>query len=63
MDQLTQFVRSFLREEDGAQIVEYALIIAAVSLILIVALQALNNSDFQTFVGKVGTCLTTSVCS
>jgi pilus assembly protein Flp/PilA len=63
MDQLTQYIRTFLREDDGAQIIEYALIIAAVSLILIVALQGLNNSDFTTFVGKVGTCLTTSVCS
>lgn len=63
MNQLTQSIRTFLRDDEGAQIVEYALIIAAVSLILIVALQALNNSDFQTFVTKVGTCLTTAVCA
>jgi pilus assembly protein Flp/PilA len=62
MNALMNFVRDFARDEDGAQIVEYALIIAAVSLILIVALQALNNSDFESFVEKVGTCLTTSVC-
>jgi pilus assembly protein Flp/PilA len=63
MNQLMNFTRAFWQEEDGAQIVEYALIIAAVSLILIVALQGLNNSDFTTFVTKVGTCLTTAVCS
>jgi pilus assembly protein Flp/PilA len=63
MDKLTQSIRTFMREDDGAQIIEYALIIAAVSLILIVALQGLNNSDFTTFVTKVGTCLTTSVCA
>jgi len=62
-ERFMSFVRSFAREDDGAQIVEYALIIAAVSLLLIVILQNLTNSDFQTFVDKVGTCLTTAACS
>lgn len=63
MNQVINYFRTFAREEEGAQIVEYALIIAAVSLLLIVILQNLTNSDFQTFVTKVGTCLTTAVCS
>lgn len=63
MDKLINYFRTFAREDDGAQIVEYALIIAAVSLLLIVILQNLTNSDFQTFVDKVGTCLTTAACS
>ncbi len=54
----------FAREEEGAQVIEYALIIAVVSLALIVALQQLTTSGgaFATFIGKVKTCLTTGVC-
>jgi pilus assembly protein Flp/PilA len=52
------FIGSFLQDEEGAQIVEYALIIAVVSLILIVALQQLNGGSFTTFIQMVGTCLT-----
>lgn len=51
-------IGSFLQDEEGAQIVEYALIIAVVSLILIVALQQLNGGSFTTFIAMVGTCLT-----
>lgn len=51
----------FAREEDGAQIVEYGLIIAAVSLGLIALLVKLTNAGggFDTFVTNVGTWLST----
>jgi pilus assembly protein Flp/PilA len=51
----------FAREEDGAQIVEYGLIIAAVSLGLIGLLVKLTNtgSGFDTFISNVGTWLST----
>jgi pilus assembly protein Flp/PilA len=59
----TQF-QSFLRDEDGAQIIEYALLVAVVSLILIALFTALtaNGGAFQTWMTNVGTCLSTGVC-
>jgi pilus assembly protein Flp/PilA len=57
-----QSTRGFLRDEDGAQVVEYALIIAVVSIALVVALKALtaSNGSFSTFIGRVTTCLTST---
>ena len=54
----------FARDEEGAQVVEYALIIAVVSIALVVALHALtaNGGGFSTFIGRVTTCLTTAAC-
>ena len=54
-------VRSFAKDEEGAQIIEYALIIAVISIALIVALSALTASGggFSTFITKVTTCLST----
>jgi pilus assembly protein Flp/PilA len=59
MQHIMNKIRAFGRDEDGAQIIEYALIIAVVSITLIVALKALNGGSFSTFITKVGTCLTT----
>ena len=53
----------FLKEEEGAQVVEYALIIAAVSIALVLALQPLLlGASFGSFIARVSTCLTTAVC-
>lgn len=60
---IKNMLTSFAKEEDGAQIIEYALIIAVISIALIVALSALKNGDFATFVTKVGTCLSTGTCT
>lgn len=62
---LGQSVRAFAKEEDGAQVVEYALIIAVVSIALVVALKALTNNggSFSTFIARVTNCLTTSTCT
>ena len=64
---LTRFnnsIRSFAKDEEGAQVVEYALIIAVVSIALVVALQALttDGGGFGLFIGRVTTCLTTATC-
>jgi len=58
-------VRSFAQDEDGAQVVEYALIIAVVSIALVVALKALtaNGGGFATFITRVTNCLTTATCT
>jgi len=53
-------IRSFGRDEQGAQVVEYALIIAVVSIILVVALRDLTGNSFSGWITRVATCLTTS---
>ncbi|MDR6886181.1 MULTISPECIES: Flp family type IVb pilin [Variovorax] len=51
--------KSFLKDESGAQVIEYALIIAVVSIALVVALKVLtaNGGSFSTFITNVGDCL------
>lgn len=52
-------IRSFAKEEDGAQVVEYALIIAVVSIALVIALRSLTTgTTFNTFIARVNNCLT-----
>jgi pilus assembly protein Flp/PilA len=58
MNKFINAVRSFAREDEGSQVVEYALIIAVVSITLVVALRDLTGADFATFITRVGTCLT-----
>lgn len=57
-------VRTFGKDEEGAQVVEYALIIAVVSIALVIALQALtaNGGGFTQFITRVVNCLTTATC-
>ena len=64
MNKLLDSIRLFAVEEDGAQIVEYALIIAVVSIALVIALQGLTQGAyFSNFIGRVSNCLTTSTCT
>ena len=53
---------NFARDEEGAQVVEYALIIAVVSIVLVIALRGLGGASFTTFIGRVTTCLSASPC-
>ena len=55
-------VVNFAREEDGAQVVEYALIVAVVSIGLVIALSAIGGVNMTTFIARVTACLTTAVC-
>lgn len=59
---LKQGAANFARNEEGAQVVEYALIIAVVSIALVIALQGLGGGSFTTFIARVTTCLTTAAC-
>ncbi len=58
-------VVNFARDEEGAQIVEYALIIAVVSIALVIALAAIagGTGPFSAFITRVTDCLTTATCS
>lgn len=64
LTKLSTSVRSFAKEEEGAQVVEYALIIAVVSIALVAALQGLTDQDggFTQFITRVTECLTTATC-
>lgn len=56
---------SFAAEEDGAQVVEYALVIALVSIALAIALgTAFTNTPFSAFVTRINNCLSagTTTC-
>jgi pilus assembly protein Flp/PilA len=53
---------TFAAQDDGAQVIEYALIIAVVSIALVIALQGLTSSNFDNFISRVNTCLTTNNC-
>ena len=65
MNEILNTLRAFVREDDGAQVVEYALIIAVVSIALVVALSALtaNGGGFTLFITRVVNCLTTATCA
>lgn len=58
-----QMIAEFANEEDGAQIVEYGLIIAVVSIALVIALSSLSTgTPFGTFIDRVHDCLTGPTC-
>ncbi|NHZ62242.1 Flp family type IVb pilin [Massilia sp. CCM 8694] len=63
MNTVSQSVRSFARDDEGAQVVEYALIIAVVSIILVVALRNLTGTSFSGFIARVSNCLTGAACA
>ena len=57
-------VRTFREDQKGAQVIEYALIIAVVSIILVIALGGLTTgTTFSGFIARVNTCLTTATCA
>jgi pilus assembly protein Flp/PilA len=61
--QFISSIKKFLRDEEGAQIVEYSLIIAVVSIGLILLMQ--NGAlfvGFTAWMGRVITCLSGAVC-
>lgn len=55
-------IASFAKDEEGAQVVEYALIIAVVSIALVIALSAIGGVNMTNFIARVTTCLTGTVC-
>ena len=59
MKKVVRGATAFSRDEEGAQVVEYALIIAVVSIALVLALKGLtsNNGGFTSFITRVQDCL------
>ena len=64
LNAVKNFAVSFMRDEEGAQIVEYALIIAVVSIALVLALSLIagGGGPFGNFIQRVTDCLTTPNC-
>jgi pilus assembly protein Flp/PilA len=62
MNKLFNSIRTFAIEDDGAQIIEYALIIAVVSIVLVIALRGLTGNSFSGFISRVGVCLSNATC-
>lgn len=62
---LATTTRSFAKDEEGAQVIEYALIIAVVSIALVVALRALTATPggFSQFIDRVTLCLNGGACA
>ncbi|MFD2365568.1 Flp family type IVb pilin [Pseudoduganella sp. GCM10020061] len=54
-------ISTFAKEEDGAQVIEYSLIIAVISIALVLGIQGLNG-NFDAFITRVGNCLTGAGC-
>ena len=60
MRNMKKIARHFAAEEHGTQIIEYSLIVAAVSLALLIALRDVTGLDFGGFISRLGTCLSNS---
>ena len=52
-----------IQHEDGSQVVEYALIIALISIVLVLAVQPLIiSAGIGSFITRLAACLTTRTC-
>jgi len=59
MNQITTAIRAFVRDEEGSQVVEYALIIALVSIVLAIALGTGGLDDsFTSLITRATSCFT-----
>ena len=67
LTQVNNSIRSFAKDEEGSQVVEYALIIAVVSIALVLALSNTTTgigSSFAKLVARLTTCFTAGgVCT
>jgi pilus assembly protein Flp/PilA len=62
MTRLLNSCHAFLHDEDGAEAIEYALIIAVITLMMVISLRDLDG-NFGTFIQRVVNCVTTSSCT
>lgn len=58
MQSILNYFRDFAAEEDGAQAIEYALLVAVVSLVILIAMRTGIGDTFATWLSKVSACLT-----
>jgi pilus assembly protein Flp/PilA len=58
MNRLRNVVQAFVREEDGATMIEYALLVALIAVVVAVALVTLGTA-IKTKYSSVSDCVTT----
>lgn len=56
-------LRHFAQDEEGAQVIEYALIIAMTSITLALILRGLSGGTLTNFITRVSECLTDGACT
>ncbi|HUR88792.1 MAG TPA: Flp family type IVb pilin [Ramlibacter sp.] len=57
-------VARLLRDEDGAEPIEYALVIAVISIALVLALQPVFlGGQFGSFITRLSNCLSAAACN
>jgi pilus assembly protein Flp/PilA len=62
MDTHSTKLRNFASDEEGAQILEYALIIAVISLTVLIALRDVTGGGFSNFIVRLSSCVATPSC-
>ena len=63
MNQFIKTINTFIQEEEGSQVVEYALIIAVVSIGLVTALSTAGlQTSFGGLVERVTACFSAAGC-
>lgn len=64
MQTIPRHLRRLVRDESGSQVIEYALIIATISIALVVLLVPLTaNGSYAPWIDRVLTCLAGRACS
>ncbi|KGG92100.1 Flp family type IVb pilin [Comamonas sp. NyZ500] len=52
------YLQSFLNDEEGAQVIEYALVVAVVSIALVIFMKSsIGSTLFDTWLARVSACL------
>jgi pilus assembly protein Flp/PilA len=62
MNRLLSSIRAFAFEDEGSQVIEYALIAAIISIALVIGLSPLSGVNMTNFITRVGACLMTNAC-
>lgn len=51
-------LQSFVQEEEGAQVIEYALVVAVISIALVILMKSsISSTLFSTWLARVTACL------
>lgn len=59
------YVGSLCQDDEGVQVIEYALLIGAVALSLLISMNAMtrDGGGYGQFITRLVTCITTPTCS
>jgi len=64
LEPINRSARSLWQQEDGVQVIEYALIIGVVAIGLVVALnQITTGTGLNSFMTRLSNCIATNACA